>query len=277
DATDRLSYALGGRLDRNSAFGTFETVRASVGYVLSAKVRMRASAGSAFKAPSFFENFSTGYVTGNPALLPEHSRSAELGLDAFLDGGALTLKATGYLQKFRDLIDYAGTAPSPGAPNYFNVAAADANGVELEAEYRGFDRRALGASYAWTDTRTTQAGFETTTGASYVVGQKLIRRPPNAFTFSAVRTIGMSGSVQLVALYTGMRDDRDFANYPATPVTLPAYAKLDLSAVVPFPASIARGTALLFRIDNLLDARYDEIARFPAPGRAVFVGVRVGT
>lgn len=276
DATGRVSYALGGRLDRNSAFGTFETVRASVAYVLSAAARVRASAGSGFKAPSFFENFSTGFVTGNPALRPERSRSAELGVDAFLAGGALTLKATGYLQQFRDVIDYAGTAPFPGAPNYFNVAGAQANGVELEAEYHGFDRLTLGASYAWTETRTTQAGFDSTTGANYVVGQKLIRRPPHALTFSAVRAIGAAGSVQLVALYTGKRDDRDFADYPATPVTLPAYTRVDLSGVVPFPASIARGTALLVRVDNLLDARYDEIARFPAPGRAVFVGVRVG-
>jgi vitamin B12 transporter len=276
DATDRASYAIGARFDRNSAFGAFQTLRASVAYVLSATTRVRASAGSAFKAPSFFENFSTGYVQGNPALRPERSRSAELGVDAFLAGGALTLKATGYLQQFRDVIDYAGIAPSPGAPNYLNVAAADANGVELEAEYRGIEGLALTGAYTWTDTRTMRAGFDTSTGASYVAGEKLIRRPPHTFALSAAWTIGARGRVQLVALRTGARDDRDFAAYPTASVTLPAYSRLDLSAVVPFPARIARAAVLTARVDNLLAATYEEIARFPAPGRSLFVGLRVG-
>jgi outer membrane cobalamin receptor len=30
------------------------------------------------------------------------------------------------------------------------------------------------------------------------------------------------------------------------------------------------------RVDNLFDAHYQEIIRFPAPGRMLFVGVRMG-
>ncbi len=40
DATDRLSYVVGGRLDKNSAFGTFPTMRASVAYILGASARV---------------------------------------------------------------------------------------------------------------------------------------------------------------------------------------------------------------------------------------------
>ncbi|MFI5311232.1 MAG: TonB-dependent receptor plug domain-containing protein [Gemmatimonadales bacterium] len=275
DASARLSYALGARVDRNSAFGSYQTVRASAAYVLSSIARVRASVGSGFKAPSFFENFSTGYVTGNPSLRPERSQGAELGVDAFLAGGALTVRATGYLQQFRDVIQYAGTAPAPGAPNYFNVAAADADGIELEAEYHGLDHLVLGGSFTWTDTRTTRAGFDSTAGANYVVGQPLIRRPPHTFTMSAAYVLG-SASVQLVAVRVGQRQDRDYAAFPTAAVALPAYVKVDLSAVVPLPERISRRVALVARVDNLMDASYDEIARYPAPGRTVFVGARVG-
>ncbi len=276
DVTSRVSYAVGGRLDRNSAFGSFQTVRASVGYLLSGAARVRVSAATAFKAPSFFENFSTGFVVGNPALRPERSKSAEAGLDAFLAGGVLTLRTTGYVQQFRDVIQYTGTAPAPGAPNYFNVAAADANGVEVEAEYVGVDRLSLAGSYAWTDTRTTRSGFDKSTGAAYVVGERLIRRPPHALTLAAAYALGATAHVQLVASRTGARDDRDFTVSPVAAVRLRAYAKVDLSADVALPGRTAHGVVLVARIDNVLDARYEEVARYPAPGRAVFVGIRIG-
>lgn len=275
DATDRFSYVVGGRLDQNSAFGTFPTMRASVAYVLSAEARVRASIGSAFTAPSFAENFSAGFVTGNPALQPEHSRSAELGFDAFLDGGRLTFKTTGFLQRFANIIDYSGNAP-PGTPSYYNVAAANADGVEVEANYKAGGGVTLSGSYTYTDTRTTKIGFDSTTGASYVPGQPLIRRPKNAWTVSALQTYASGTQLTLVAAFVGERADRDFVPFPAVPVTLPGYTKVDFSFVQPLPSHIRGGIALEGRVENLFDARYQEIDHFAVPGRMLFIGVRIG-
>ena len=276
DATSRWSYQVGGRVEQNSAFGAFKTLRAGVAYIVSSKLRLRASAGSAFNAPSFFENFATGYTVGNPGLQPEQSRSAELGVESYLAGGDLVLKATGYVQRFHDVIQYTDTPVAPGAPNYYNVAAANANGVELEAAYRGFDRTTLSLSYAFSDTKVTAAGFDTGSGASYVVGQKLIRRPPNTLSVAAAHTFGRGGALQFVAARIGERDDRDFAVYPAAPVTLPAFTKVDVSAVVPLRSAGKSLVALVGRVDNLFDAKYQEIARFGAPGRQTFIGIRIG-
>jgi vitamin B12 transporter len=275
DASDRFSYAIGGRLDQNSAFGTFPTMRASVAYVLSGEARVRASVGSAFTAPSFAENFSTGYVTGNPALQPEHSRSAEIGFDTFLDDGKLTLKVTGFLQQFHDIIDYSGDA-APGTPSYYNVAAANANGVELEGFYKAGGGVTLSGSYTYTNTRTTQIGFDSTTGASYVPGQPLIRRPKNAWTISALQSYSNGARLALVAVFVGERADRDYVPYPAVPVTLPSYTKVDFSFVQPLPSHIRGGVSIEGRIDNLFDTQYQEIDHFQAPGRMLFVGVRIG-
>jgi len=275
DATDRLSYVVGGRLDQNSAFGTFPTMRASVAYVLSSEARVRASVGSAFTAPSFVQNYSTGFVTGNPALQPEHSRSAELGFDTFLDDGKLTLKATGFLQRFANIIDYSGNA-APGTPSYYNVAGANADGVELEGSYRAGGGVTLSGSYTYTATRTTRIGFDSTTGASYVPGQPLIRRPKNAWTVSALQTYAGGTQLTLAAVYVGERADRDYVPYPAVPVTLPSYTKVDLSVVQPLPSHIRGGVSLEGRVENLFNARYQEIDHFPAPGRMLYVGVRIG-
>jgi vitamin B12 transporter len=275
DATDRLSYVAGARLDQNSAFGTFPTVRASVAYILSGAVRVRASAGSAFTAPSFAENFSTGFVTGNPSLQPEHSRSAELGFDTFLDGGRLTLRTTGFLQRFANIIDYSGNAP-PGTPSYYNVAAANADGVELDANYKAGGGVTLSGSYTYTVTRTTKIGFDSTTGASYVPGQPLIRRPKNAWTVSALQTYASGTQLTLAAEFVGERADRDFVPFPAVPVTLRGYTKVDFSFVQPLPSHIRGGVALEGRVENLFDAHYQEIDHFAAPGRMLFIGVRIG-
>ncbi|MBI1809153.1 MAG: TonB-dependent receptor, partial [Gemmatimonadetes bacterium] len=124
DASSRLSYVAGARVDRNSAFGTFGTARGGLAWLGGPAWRLRASAGNAFKAPSFYENFASGYVTGNPALRPERSEGAEAGADAFLFDGALVLKGTVYAQRFRDLIQYNDSPPATGDPNYFNVAGA---------------------------------------------------------------------------------------------------------------------------------------------------------
>jgi vitamin B12 transporter len=278
DLTSRLSYAVSGRLDRNSAFGTFRTLRANAAYVLSSTWRARASVGTGFKEPGFLENFSTGYVTGNAALRPEQSHATEVGVDAFLDDGALVLRATAYRQQFRDLIDYTGAVPA-GRPNYFNVARADADGVELEGEYHTGDQLVVKASYVLSVTRVASPGLDSTAGATYVAGEHLIRRPPRTVTISATRTFGGGSYIGVVLSRIGQRDDRDFSQYPALAVTLPAYQKVDLSASFPLTTKTATQitqVTLIARADNLLGANYQEIALFRAPGRTVFVGVRVG-
>ena len=71
----------------------------------------------------------------------------------------------------------------------------------------------------------------------------------------------------------GERDDRDYAVFPVAAITLPAYTKIDLGAILPL-----RGEgSLTLRIDNLWNAAFEEVARYGAPGRTFFVGVRTGS
>jgi vitamin B12 transporter len=272
DVATRFSYTLGARMDQNSAFGAFQTVRAGVAYALDGGVRVRASLGSAFKAPSFFENFATGFVQGNPALEPERSRSAEVGADWTSGDGALALGVTLYTQSFQNVIQYTGTVPSPGAPNYFNVAAADANGAEADLTWHATARTTVTARYSYLDSKTTQAGFDKGTGANYVVGERLIRRPPHTAVVSLAHQFARGAALQVIATRVGERDDRDYVPYPAEAITLPAYTKLDLSASVP----LGGRWSVVVRGDNLLDARYQEIARYQAPGAMLFAGLRFG-
>jgi outer membrane receptor protein involved in Fe transport len=83
----RASLVAGARLDQDDRFGSFVTYRTGATYRVASATRLRVAVGTAFKAPTFFETFATGFVTGNPDLKPEHSRSWEAGIEQTLAGG----------------------------------------------------------------------------------------------------------------------------------------------------------------------------------------------
>jgi vitamin B12 transporter len=122
------------RHDDNTQFGGHTTAQLGGAWQVDPALRLRASAGSAFKAPSFNLLYYPGF--GVPTLQPERSTSLELGADAKLAG--VDLGATLFDNRMRDLIDYA-------PPDYVpaNVARAQTRGLALTASTAlGRDTRA---------------------------------------------------------------------------------------------------------------------------------------
>jgi outer membrane cobalamin receptor len=74
----------------------------------------------------------------------------------------------------------------------------------------------------------------------------------------------------------GSREDLDFTTFPAKRVTLSCYTRVDLAAAVALvPGRPGRPVlTLTSRVENALDARYEPVKGFPAPGRTVLVGAR---
>lgn len=271
----RLTANAGLRAERNEAFGAFVTTRAGVAYRLGAGAwpRLRATFGTAFKEPSFFENYATGYVVGNPALRPERSTSWDAGVEQGLWGGRLVMSATWFAQRFRNLIQFTFAPPPPTTANYYNVAAARASGLELEvraAPGAGFE---LKGSYTWTHTVADDSGYD---GAAFAQGQRLLRRPTSAASLAASR-VARWGSASVTAYWVGDRLDENFSTYPATRVTLPAYLRLDAAGEVRLVAARGGrpGVAATLKVENLLDARYEQVLNFPSRRRAVYAGLRL--
>lgn len=269
-----LSYTLGGRLDDNGAFGTFRTLRAGLAWRLAPTLSVRASAGTAFKAPSFFENYATGFTVGNPSLRPELSRSAELGIEGAFAVGA-RLRVTGFAQRFRDLIQYTGAPPAPGAPNYYNIAEANAGGIEAELTLASLLGVAVAAGHTWTDTRVVDAGFSAGPSDNFVTGGRLLRRPRHLTSLHLTRTIAGWGTLSATAIRTGAREDRDFGSFPATVVFLAPFTTVDLAMEARLSDRLIRGAALQLRAENLGNVRYRQIAGFDAPGRTLYAGLKL--
>ena len=273
-----VSYSLGARLEDNDRFGRFGTWQAGGSWAPSAGTgtRLRVSAGRAIKEPTFFENFATGFATGNPDLEPERSVSWELGVEQPLLSGRARARATYFDQRFEDLIQFTFLPPTPGGPSYFNVAAAASRGVEAELTAR-LGPLDAGVSHTWSSTEVTDSGFQDGPGATFVSGEPLLRRPGAAWS------VHMSGSpASGLRLFAGLRAvgtraDRDFSTFPATPVELPSYRLVRLGGAwqVGRPVPALPELALTLEIDNLLDQRYEEVLGFRAPGRALSVGARL--
>ena len=160
-------------------------------------------------------------------------------------------------------------------PNYFNVALASARGQELEATTRLAARLRVGAFWTLLRTRVVDAGLQTGESATFVEGNRLLRRP----SAQASATVGIDlpsrATADIAVTYTGNRDDRDFSTFPATPVVLPSWTRVDVG----FTRAIELGARfeLRARIENLLGASYEEIAGYPATGRSLTIGVRAAT
>ena len=271
-----FSYTAGVRLDDNSQFGTFTTYRLAAGYVLVPGTSVHASVGNAFKEPTFDQTSSElSFARGNPDLKPERSQSWEAGVEQDVAHGALAVSATYFAQHFRDIIQYDGAPPDTSLPNYFNLTAATADGLEVGARTATWRGVSLAATYTWQHTRVTDAGLDGGPTAEFVNGQPLLRRPTNL----ANATLGVRPSPRAAlfatATYVGTRADVDFLN--SVRVDAPSYTLYDLAGELTVSDAHGATPALTFtaRIANLFGRRYEPIFGFRAPGTAVDIGARL--
>jgi vitamin B12 transporter len=274
----RATLTLGGRYDDNSAFGAFRTMRVGAGLRLTRSTQLRAAAGNAFREPTLPENFArSAFERGNAGLRPERTRSVEAGIEQTLPGGVATIAGTYFLQRFRDVIQYGRLAALGGSrdsSNYFNVAAANAGGIELEARIAPIGGVTSTMSYTHIDTRVTDPGFQTGVNATFVQGGRLLRRPANLAALTVASPIAGRGSLALRVNYTGRRDDVDFATF--TRGTLPGYTLVNLAGELALLRT-GRGDALSLtaRADNLLDRDYVAFYGYRTPGATLLVGLRL--
>ena len=270
---ENIALNVGVRMDDNSAFGTFWTYRGGVGYQITDATRVRGSVGKSFKAPTFFENFATGFVAGNPDLTPERSTTWEISATQQLLNDRVSVTGTYFAQSFEDLIQFTFEQ----SPNYANIAKADASGLELEASILLIEGLSLTANYTYLDTEVLDAGFDVGDGASFVLGNRLLRRPTNRFNAAMAYNGWERGNVGANIDHLGDRDDRDFSAFPTTPIVLPSVTTVELWGNVDVlqQKGSSPGVSATLRVENLFDESYETIVGFPARGRTVFIGGRI--
>lgn len=272
DLASGLALNLNARLDDNSAFGTFTTYRAGVAYRLAPASRLRASVGRSFKAPTFCEQFCDApFVVGDSTLRPERSTSWEAGVEQSFAGGRLSVWATYFDQRFRDMIVYDGSG-APGEPTYRNGAAATSRGLETGLSIDLGRQVSASASYTYLRTEATDdAGLPS---AAFAAGERLIRRPQHGAQLTLRGRLSDRIAVGGSVVYTGARNDVDFSQFPALLVRLPPHTTVNLGTEVEILRSGTGhpGLSGVLRVENLFNERYDQVVGFAGRRRGVFGG-----
>ncbi len=234
----RHDLQLAVRHDDNDQFGGHDTGSLAWGMDLGDGLRLTASHGTAFKAPTFNELYYPFY--GNPALRPETSRSSELGIAQRRDGWHW--QANAYRTVVDDLIVYD--------PQRFQ-----ANNIE-HGEIRGLE---LGGG-------TTLAGWELALQATLLDarnrsaaldGKQLPRRARRSARLDVDRDLGR-WRLGATLLARGEAFD-DAGNV----LRMAGYATLDLRA----ETALGRGWTLQAALRNALDRDYETVAYYGQPGR----------
>lgn len=132
-STGPLTELAGVRYEHDTQFGDHVTYDTGAGWRFGRHWRLTATWGTAFHAPTFndlyYPSFPGFPPSSNPDLLPETSRSFELGIAADWGTGGWSLRA--YQTDVSHLITYA-------PPNYtpYNLAEARIRGIELRGVWR---------------------------------------------------------------------------------------------------------------------------------------------
>jgi len=241
----RWQLQAAGRFDDNSRFGSETTGQVAAGYTLAGGWELSGSFGSAFRGPNLNEQYSPGFsglFAGNPALDPESSTTAELGLRwRHADG---MVAAFAHRTEVDDLISFSGEGYQA-----INIDSARLQGFELLGTW---NRGGWVAEASLTLQSTEDRG----------TGQALLRRPDRKGSLTLDYRFDNGSWLGMEWFHSGERTD-----YGG--VALAGYDLLNLRAGWRFSPSW--GAEL--RGENLSDADYEPAYGFNAAGRSWFISL----
>ncbi|HJR02822.1 MAG TPA: TonB-dependent receptor [Methylomirabilota bacterium] len=254
---DRLFLTGGFRVEDNSVFGTTTTERGSLAFLIKETgTRLRGSAGTGFRAPTFNDLFFPGF--GNPNLQPEDSLSYDFGVDQKLWNNRIRLGLTYFQNEFKNLI--ACCTPLPTAPfgGPFNVGRARSAGIEFTGEVDVLPNLVASLNYTYTDSE------------NLATDRPLPREPRHRWniglTWEPISRLSLFTQVHVVSeqfeqfgeVYNSGHTRVDIGGTWRIIERMGWLQKLELTA----------------RIQNLLNEGYAEVRGFPALGINALAGLR---
>jgi outer membrane cobalamin receptor len=246
----RLFLYPGVRYDRYARFGDAWSPSLATRVALGSGVSLRASAGHAFRVPTFTElYYRDPNNEGQDTLTPERGWSGEGGVD-WIMGPRLMARATLFTRHDRDVIDWI----RPNATVKWkttNVRRVESSGGELGV-------RQLFGKRGWIDLQYTRLTTEAT-ALEGMLSKYVLEYAPHALIMSgSTPTVGGVAIGHRIA-WTRRNDGR-------------SDAVVDLRASRPL-----RRLTLVLDAANLFDRRYEEIKGVVMPGRWISAGVMVST
>ena len=238
------------RRDDNSAYGGNTTGRVGYAVAVGAGVKLRALAGTTFRAPTFNDLAYPGF--GVSGIRPERGRSVEAGVS--WQGETSSLSATGFRNRVRDLIGFQPDRTfCPPDPAYNFGCAANTQRARLQGA-------TLAATGRWAsvDLRVNVDLLDARDADS---GVRLARRAAHQESVGADYAAG-AWRFGAAAMFVGSRPDNG--------VVLGGYGVLDLR-VAWRPQAQWQVEA---RLANAFDRTVEPVRDYRGLGRQAWLGVR---
>ncbi|NBB97251.1 MAG: TonB-dependent receptor [Alphaproteobacteria bacterium] len=269
--SDALNVTFSARLDHDANVGITPSARVAASYQVSPDLRVRGVLSNGFRAPTMEERFADYdfrrsfpyYFKGNPNLRPEEALSAEIGFD-WQATDDFALSTTGFYTKLTDAIRGCGAFeikatcgfPLPPGVNasYENVDEIVRRGVEINADWTLSDRNRIAVNYTGIDAKITSGP---------AAGSRLGSVPRHSGSVLWESQINDRLTVAPSILFAAGRIDGDGGP------KMPSYGIANLNVSY----SLTDSASLMFRVDNLFDKEYQEVADFGTSGRAFYLGL----
>lgn len=252
-------FRLGLRADAIEGHGSRVSPYAGVTWRIVPALRLRASFGTSFRAPTFSELYANGSATaGNPALVSETAWTADAGVT--WAAGPLDLDAGYFHRSATNVIDFVASASDP-VFRARNVGEATTDGIE--------------ASVAWGRSRPAFLSA-------------LSLQAAWNFTDLAALAAAAGGATRSTFLLDPLHVKIDLAAGVALPVSLSLTARLSyvsrpsfadgawlLSSRLSWQAFEGRVLEFFAEALNLGDVRVEEVPGVPPPGRSALAGLNL--
>ncbi len=249
-----LRLGAGLRFDDYDSFGDTVTYRLTASEKVEAtKSRLHATYGTAFLPPSISQRYGSAFTVAAPTLDPEESKGWDVGIEQTLIEKKLTADVTFFRNDYTNLIAYQG-AVFPALGTYVNVGRARTQGVETSLHANLSEQVSVTAAYTYLDAKDESSGARLHDHPRHVFSTNLDWKPTDVWLLG----VGMQGTADRLTT-----DFNTFTNVePASYVVFRTYARYQVTSCL----------ALHARIENLLDANYEETYGFPSLGMGAYVG-----
>lgn len=255
-ATAHHDVSLSLREDLHSRAGDATTWRAAAAvHDEQRRVTVRGAVGTAFRAPSLYEQFDPS--SGNAQLKAQESIGYEAGV-RLAPVKELALESTWFRTDYDSLITYYDPTPWPidfVPGGYANVSRYAVQGVENALEATTWDQHLmLRASYTWQEVLTLPGAVDDTYSPylpeHLATISSVLRGEPGWFRVSVTRRGAAPASVY------------------------DSHTRMEWSTLVDLAVgwAITRTWEVSVRLDNLFDEHYEVTPDYTTSGRALYAG-----
>lgn len=249
--TKQIALTAGVRYDDYGTFSSATTGRGGVSFLITPETKLRATYGTGFIAPGTDDRFGVpawGQLA-NPNLVAEKSRGWDAGVDHTFKQLPLTVSATYFENRIRNLFTWETVNWTTYEGMIVNKARAETRGVELGSSFKLAKQWTVQASYTYLHAEDALSGVRLTRRPRHIADASVAYSPLEAVTVGVGAHLvadRIEGSSRLPSIATW----RAFASY-----------------------EFLKNLKVQARVENALDRVYEDVVGYPALPRQVFAGV----